>query len=86
MFLNALKMIVGPVVFFSIVSSISQFGDLKEVGRIGGKIMGFYMLTTVLAILSSTGVFIFFSRRPEACIKADCKCVSNQAPSDVSIS
>lgn len=61
MFLNALKMIVGPVVFFSIVSSISQFGDLKEVGRIGGKIMGFYMLTTVLAILSSTGIFMFFS-------------------------
>ena len=57
MFLNALKMIVGPVVFFSIACCISQFGDLKEAGRIGGKIMGFYLLTTVLAILTATGVF-----------------------------
>lgn len=30
MFLNALKMIVGPVVFFSIACCISQFGDLKS--------------------------------------------------------
>ena len=57
MFLNALKMIVGPVVFFSIACCISQFGDLKEAGRLGGKIMGFYLLTTVLAILTATGVF-----------------------------
>ena len=57
MFLNALKMIVGPVVFFSIACCISQFGDLKEAGRIGGKVMGFYLLTTVLAILTATGVF-----------------------------
>lgn len=57
MFLNALKMIVAPVVFFSITCCISQFGDLKEAGRIGGKVMGFYLLTTVLAILVATGVF-----------------------------
>lgn len=57
MFLNALKMIVGPVVFFSIACCISQFGDLKEAGRIGGKVMGFYLLTTVLAILVATGIF-----------------------------
>ena len=86
MFLNALKMIVGPVVFFSIVSSISQFGDLKEVGRIGGKIMGFYMLTTVLAILSSTGIFYVFQPgdpRLASKLTAD---VSAIASSDVSIS
>lgn len=86
MFLNALKMIVGPVVFFSIVSSISQFGDLKEVGRIGGKIMGFYMLTTVLAILSSTGIFyIFQPGDPKLASKLTAD-VSAIASSDVSIS
>ena len=86
MFLNALKMIVGPVVFFSIVSSISQFGDLKEVGRIGGKIMGFYMLTTVLAIFSSTGIFyIFQPGDPKLASKLTAD-VSAIASSDVSIS
>lgn len=86
MFLNALKMIVGPVVFFSIVCCISQFGDLKEVGRIGGKIIGFYMLTTVLAILSATGVFYLLRPgNPELALKLTAD-VSTIVSSDVSIS
>lgn len=86
MFLNALKMIVGPVVFFSIVCCISQFGDLKEVGRIGGKIIGFYMLTTVLAILSATGVFYLLRPgNPELALKLTAD-VSTIISSDVSIS
>lgn len=32
MFMNALKMVVTPVVFFSIVSCIGQFSDLSEMG------------------------------------------------------
>ena len=86
MFLNALKMIVGPVVFFSIACCISQFGDLKEAGRIGGKIMGFYLLTTVLAILTATGVFeLLKPGNPELAAKlaGDAAAVS---VSDVSIS
>lgn len=39
MFMNALKIVIGPVVFFSIVSCISQFQDLTELGRIGFKVM-----------------------------------------------
>ena len=57
MFMNALSIIVGPVVFFSIVTCLSQFKDLKELGRIGIKVMSMYFLTTVLAV----GVSILFS-------------------------
>ena len=86
MFLNALKMVVGPVVFFSIVSCISQFGDLKEVGRIGGKIMGFYMLTTVLAIIVATAVFYLLQPgNPELASKLAAD-ASTVVSSDVSIS
>lgn len=42
MLLNSLKMIVGPLVFFSIASSIADFGDLKALGRIVGKVIGCY--------------------------------------------
>ena len=86
MFLNALKMIVGPVVFFSIACCISQFGDLKEAGRICGKIMCYYLLTTVLAILTATGVFeLLKPGNPELAAKlaGDAAAVS---VSDVSIS
>ena len=56
MFMNALKVIIGPVVFFSIVSCIAQFKDLAELGRIAAKVMGVYLMTTVIAVLLSIGL------------------------------
>ena len=56
MFMNALRIVIGPVIFFSIVSCISQFKDLSELGRIGIKIMGTYLMTTVIAIALSYGI------------------------------
>lgn len=53
MFMNALKIIIAPVVFFSIVSCISGFSDMSELGRIGAKVMGMYLLTTVIAVVMS---------------------------------
>lgn len=60
MFMNALKMIVTPVVFFSIVSCIGQFSDLSEIGKIGGKVVSMYLLTTVIATLVGMGMFYMF--------------------------
>ena len=53
MFMNALQIIIGPVVFFSIVSCIAQFKDLAELGRIAVKVMGIYLITTVVAVVLS---------------------------------
>lgn len=53
MFMNALQIIIAPVVFFSIVTCISGFGDLSELGRIGARVMGMYLLTTVIAVMMS---------------------------------
>lgn len=58
MFLNALKMVVAPVVFFSILSCVSQFTNLSDFGKTGGKVMGFYMFTTVIAIAVGVGAFL----------------------------
>ncbi|MCR4902035.1 MAG: dicarboxylate/amino acid:cation symporter [Butyrivibrio sp.] len=60
MYMNALKMVVCPVVFFSIISSIMQFSDPSALGRIGGKIIGLYFFTTVMAIVVGIGVFYLF--------------------------
>ena len=57
MFLNALKMIVGPVVFFSIVTCLSQFDSIQDLGKIGLKVMGMYLFTTLLAVIIGIGVF-----------------------------
>lgn len=58
MFLNALKMVVAPVVFFSIMSCVSQFSNLADLGKTGSKVMGFYMFTTVVAIAMGTAAFL----------------------------
>ena len=50
MFMNALKMVVAPLVFFSIASSIADFGDIKALGRIALRIVTMYILTSVIAI------------------------------------
>ena len=57
MFLNALKMVVAPLVFFSIASSIAEFGDLKALGRIAGKVIISYMITSFMAIMLGLGVY-----------------------------
>ena len=56
-FMNALKMIVAPIVFFSIAASVSSFSDLKELGKTGSKIIAFYSFTTIVAIVLGIAVF-----------------------------
>ncbi len=49
-FMNALKMIVGPLVFCSIASAIADFSDLKALGRMAIKIVVAYLFTSMIAI------------------------------------
>lgn len=49
MFLHSLKMVIAPVVFFSIMSGIKEIGAGASVGKIGSKLIGIYLCTTVIA-------------------------------------
>lgn len=50
LFLNLIKMIIVPLVFASLVSGVVSLGDVKKLGRIGGKTVAFYMVTTAFAV------------------------------------
>ncbi len=50
MFVNALKMLVVPLVIFSLICGVCGIGDIKLLGRVGSKSFGLYMLTTAMAI------------------------------------
>lgn len=52
-FTTAIKMMVVPLVFVSLVCGTSSMGDVKKLGRIGGKTMVFYLGTTAIAIVIS---------------------------------
>ena len=60
MYMNALKMVAAPVVFFSIVSCIVRFSDLSALGRIGGKILLLYLCTTFMAVGVGIGTYYLF--------------------------
>ncbi len=51
LFLNALKMLIVPLVTASIICGVSGLGAGGNVGRLGGKTIGFYMFSSLVAIL-----------------------------------
>ncbi|HEU4471388.1 MAG TPA: C4-dicarboxylate transporter DctA [Flavisolibacter sp.] len=50
-FINLIKMVIGPVIFFTIVLGIAGAGELKNVGRVGGKGLLYFELVTTLALV-----------------------------------
>lgn len=52
-FLNAIKMLVVPLVLTSLACGASSLGDIRKIGRIGGKTILFYLFTTAAAITIS---------------------------------
>ncbi len=49
-FMNLLKLLVVPLVFFSLVSGISSLGSERSLGKLTFKTVGFYLLTTAIAV------------------------------------
>ncbi|PSL19559.1 C4-dicarboxylate transporter DctA [Chitinophaga ginsengisoli] len=50
MFINLIKMLIAPIIFLTIVLGIARMGDMKKVGRVGGKAILYFEIITTLAI------------------------------------
>ncbi len=48
-FLNMIKMIVVPMVFFSITAGVASLDDLRKLRSIGVKVVGLYALTSAIS-------------------------------------
>lgn len=48
----SLMMIVMPLIFTSIISSLEHIGDISKLGRLGAKTMAFYLSTTAVAVIT----------------------------------
>lgn len=48
-FLRLIKMIVVPLVFFSIIGGVASMGDIKKLQRVGGKTLLYYIVTTAIS-------------------------------------
>ena len=79
-FINLIKMVIVPVVLASIVSGVASIGDVKKLGRVGVKIMIFYLATTAFAV----GIGLLFGTLMQPgkglTIPAGAKAASKMAP------
>jgi len=51
LFINALKMLIVPLIMSSIIVGVAGIGSSGDLGRLGGKTLGYYMASSLLAIL-----------------------------------
>ncbi len=61
-FLRALKMIIIPLILSSLISGVTNIGTGENLGRLGLKTMGYYMITSTFAII--TGLFFVNMIKP----------------------
>ena len=55
-FINLLFMVACPFIFFSITAGVASMSDLRKTGRIGLKIILFYLGTTIISTLVGLGL------------------------------
>ena len=60
-FISSLKMLVVPLVFVSLVCGTCSLSDPKKLGRLGGKSIGLYLITTAIAITVAISLALLFS-------------------------
>lgn len=55
-FLKLLKMIVVPLIFFSLCVGVASMEDVQTIGASGGKLLIYFMMTTAVAIAIGVGL------------------------------
>ena len=51
LFINLLKMLIVPLIMASVITGVAALGTGPDLGRLGAKTLGFYVLTTLIAVL-----------------------------------
>ena len=59
-FISLIKMVIAPIIFFTVVLGITGAGNMKKVGRVGGKGILYFEIVSTIALLIGlvVGTFI----------------------------
>jgi aerobic C4-dicarboxylate transport protein len=79
-FIKLIKMLIGPIIFCTVVAGISGMQDVKKVGRIGAKALLYFELVSTLALFIGMAVGNFV--RPGAGFNIDPKTLDAKAVTD----
>jgi len=50
-FINLVRMIIGPIIFCSVVHGVAGMNDMKRVGRVALKALGYFLAITLIALV-----------------------------------
>jgi len=50
-FIKLVKMVIGPIIFCTVVSGMAGMGDIKKVGRVGGKALLYFEIVSTLSLV-----------------------------------
>src|SRR2546423_5739651 len=67
-FIKLVKMVIGPIIFLTIVLGIGNMADLKKVGKVGGKALLYFEVVTTFAL--AIGLAVVNITRPGAGLAA----------------
>ena len=81
MFVTALKMLVVPLVFFSLISGVLGIGDLGQLGKVGVKSFFLYLLTTAVAIAIAIAIAVLSGIGEGVHLSSTTLFVAKEAPS-----
>ncbi|MCC6927948.1 MAG: dicarboxylate/amino acid:cation symporter [Gemmatimonadaceae bacterium] len=76
-FVNLVRMVIAPIIFLTIVAGIATIGDLRHVGRVGGKAFLYFEVVTTFAL--AIGLLVVNLTKPGAGLDA-----SSMAKGDIS--
>src|SRR5437773_1996910 len=68
-FIALVRMLIGPIIFCTVVLGIAGAGDMKKVGRVGAKALIYFEVVSTLALL--IGLVVVNVLRPGAGFNAD---------------
>lgn len=68
-FIKGVKMVIAPIIFLTIVLGIAKMGDMKKVGKVGGKAFIYFEIVTTLALV--IGLFVVNIIKPGAGLNFD---------------
>lgn len=82
-YIKLLKMLVVPLVFFSIISGVTKLASPKEFGQVGSRVISYYVVTTIIA--AAIGVVIAAFINPGADAQGMLGVVADVAKKDYSL-
>jgi len=79
-FIALVKMLIGPIIFCTVVLGIAGAGDMKKVGRVGGKALLYFEVVSTFALV--IGLVVANLIRPGAGFNADPATLDSRAVAD----